>query len=412
MVMDMARCMLYDKEIPQKLWAEAVNAVVYVLNRCPSSVLKGITPEEVWTGRKPRIDHLRIFGSQVLAYVPKKERTKIDPKAREGLFVGYAPNEGGFRIFTPSTNKVKIVREVAFLKDQNSEILSETESKEKPVTVWTTYQTDDETPCERIEEESLDEAIENITIDEEARPEEDQPVQDESVSGIRKSTRIRKYPSKFDEFVAIARECMGEPSNAKEAKERPDWERWRNAMQDELEAHERNATWELTKLPKDRKVIGSKWVFKIKYNADGTLDRYKARLVAQGFSQVEGVDFHETFAPVVRYATIRLILALANHCEWFVWQLDVCTAFLYGDLQEDIYMKPPDELKAEGHVCKLKKSFYGLKQSRVWHERIDDFIIQKGYIRCCSDPGIYVKYKNYVKVYVALYVDDLLITGN
>lgn len=109
MVMDMTRCMLYDRKVPQKLWVEAVNAAVYILNRCPCTILKGMTPEEAWTGRKPHIDHLRIFESQVLAYIPKPERTKLDARAREGIFVGYAPNEGGFRIYSPATNKVKIV---------------------------------------------------------------------------------------------------------------------------------------------------------------------------------------------------------------------------------------------------------------------------------------------------------------
>lgn len=154
----------------------------------------------------------------------------------------------------------------------------------------------------------------------------------------------------------------------KEAMEQPDWSKWKGAIHEELDAHERNHIWTMVDPPSNRKLVGSKWIFKIKFNSDGSLDRYKARLVAQGFSQVEGIDFHETYAPVVRHTTIRIILAMANRCDWLVWQLDVCTAFLYGELEEDVYMHPPEELEhARGKVCKLRKSLYGLKQSsRVW----------------------------------------------
>ena len=139
-----------------------------------------------------------------------------------------------------------------------------------------------------------------------------------------------------------------------------------------------NHTWDLVELPEGKNVVGSRWVFKVKHNADGTVERFKARLIAQGYSQSQRVDYQEVFSPVVRYSSIRALLALANVRDWEVHQMDVKTAFLQGDLDEEIYMKQPDgyiDKDKPNHVCKLKKSIYGLKQAaRCWNIAIDTFL--------------------------------------
>ncbi|RVW63823.1 Retrovirus-related Pol polyprotein from transposon RE1 [Vitis vinifera] len=141
---------------------------------------------------------------------------------------------------------------------------------------------------------------------------------------------------------------------------------WKQAMTDEYLAHLRNNTWDLVPPPTDRKLIGCKWVFKVKENPDGTINKYEARLVAKGFHQIVGFDFNETFSPVVKPTTIRIVLTIALNLQWKVRQLDVNNAFLNGDLHEDIFMHQPQgfiDLVNPNYVCKLNKSLYGLKQA-------------------------------------------------
>ncbi|KAF5094301.1 hypothetical protein DV451_005044 [Geotrichum candidum] len=195
----------------------------------------------------------------------------------------------------------------------------------------------------------------------------------------------------------------------------PDADYWRQACQSEIDSLMLNNTWTLVKSPPGRKAIGSKWVFKVKENVDGSIDRYKARLVAQGFSQIEGIDYNETFAPVVRYETVRLLFAISAQFQMLVHHMDVTTAFLNGDLSEEIYMKQPKGFEEKGHedlVCKLNKSLYGLKQApSCWNEKIGSVLTSLGFSRNESDYGLYSEGSGRDLIFLALYVDDLLIAG-
>ena len=166
------------------------------------------------------------------------------------------------------------------------------------------------------------------------------------------------------------------PESVKDALDRDDGEMWKQAMDEEIASQEKNKTWLLVKLPAGRKKVSCKWVFKAKTKPDGTLDRRKARLVARGFSQTEGVDFFETFSPVVRYESVRCVLSLAAERDMTIKQFDVKTAFLYGDLEEEVYMQQPEAYDdGSGKVCKLQKSLYGLKQSsRNWNSKFSEFL--------------------------------------
>jgi hypothetical protein len=191
--------------------------------------------------------------------------------------------------------------------------------------------------------------------------------------------------------------------------------KWRLAMQQELQALEENGTWILQPLPAEKKPLGCKWVYKIKHNSDGTIERYKAWLVILGNHQVEGIDYNETFAPVVKMVTVRLVLAIAAAKQWEIHQMDVHNAFLHGDLHEDVYMKLPPgfHTSSPGLVCKLRKSLYGLKQApRCWFAKLSAALLQFGFRQSCSDYSLFNLVTSDVQLVVLVYVDDLIVCGN
>ncbi|VVT49801.1 uncharacterized protein SAPINGB_P002450 [Magnusiomyces paraingens] len=217
------------------------------------------------------------------------------------------------------------------------------------------------------------------------------PAEEECIS-------YRRLKSLRFEYDDVALLVFTDPSSFEEAMSSEEAEFWLEACVIEMSSLKRNGTWELVDLPPGRKAINSKWVFKVKRKADGSIERYKARLVCIGFSQVEGIDYTETFAPVVRYETVRIVLAIAAQFGFQVHHMDVETAFLNGQ---------------ESKVCHLKKSLYGLKQAPLcWNEKIHGALVKLGFIRNESDYGVYTKGSGSTMVIIALYVDDLLISGN
>ncbi|XP_074288108.1 uncharacterized protein LOC141613272 [Silene latifolia] len=191
--------------------------------------------------------------------------------------------------------------------------------------------------------------------------------------------------------------------------------RWCKAMADEIAALENNATWELSTLPPGKKALDCRWVFKIKYNSDGSIERYKARLVILGNHQVEGIDYGETFAPVVKMVTIRAFLAVAAVKKWELHQMDVHNAFLHGDLDEEVYMKLPPGFGngKEGKVCRLCKSLYGLRQApRCWFAKLATALRRYGFTQSYSDYSLFSYTQDTAPLHVLVYVDDLVVAGN
>jgi histone deacetylase 1/2 len=191
--------------------------------------------------------------------------------------------------------------------------------------------------------------------------------------------------------------------------------RWLQAMKEEYTALMNNNTWSLVPLPPHRKAIGCKWIFRVKENPDGSVNKFKARLVAQGFLQTAGFDFTETFSPVIKPVTIRIILTLAVTYKWQVQQIDVNNAFLNGVLQEEVFMKQPAgfEVADKSLVCKLHKSLYGLKQApRAWYDRLTQALLQMGFVKSKCDPSLLVHSHKGHCTYVLIYVDDILVTGS
>ncbi|GJS23700.1 ribonuclease H-like domain-containing protein [Tanacetum coccineum] len=190
---------------------------------------------------------------------------------------------------------------------------------------------------------------------------------------------------------------------------------WVDAMNKEMDALYENGTWDIVDLPPGRKAIDNKWVYRIKYLSSGAIERYKARLVAKGFNQKEGIDYDETFSPVVKIVTVRCLINLAVQCDWPLFQLDINNAFLYGDLTETVYMKLPDGYfdKNDKRVCKLKKSLYGLKQApRQWNAKLTQALVEDGFVQSKSDYSLFTKADSGMFLALLVYVDDIIITGN
>ena len=206
-----------------------------------------------------------------------------------------------------------------------------------------------------------------------------------------------------------------DPLTYEEAMKSQDSAFWKEAIQDEMDSIMGNKTWKLVDLPPGSKSIGCKWIFKKKMKVDGTIDKFKARLVAKGFTQKEGIDYFDTYAPVARIATIRLLIALASIHNLIIHQMDVKTAFLNGELEEEVYMQQPEGFVVPGQenkVCKLVKSLYGLKQApKQWHQKFDEVVLSNGFSINEADKCVYSKFVGEIGVIICLYVDDMLIFG-
>ncbi|KAM1770681.1 hypothetical protein ACFX11_045589 [Malus domestica] len=191
---------------------------------------------------------------------------------------------------------------------------------------------------------------------------------------------------------------------------------WKEAMRDELKAPDQHNTWSITKLPKGKRAVGCKSIYKIKFNSDGSIERHKARLVARGFTQTFEVDYKETFAPVAKMNSVRVILSIAVNKGWSMYQMDVNNAFLHGDLKEEVYMRlPPGHPQSQEPdlVCKLHKSIYGLKQSpRAWYSKLSSVLLSVGFKMSNADSSLFVRTGDVSKLVVLIYVGDLIIASD
>jgi transposase InsO family protein len=230
------------------------------------------------------------------------------------------------------------------------------------------------------------------------------PMQTRSKSGI--------YKPKVG-FTAHVDYSVTEPTSYTTASKHS---QWCDAMHEEFQALQKQGTWSLVPKPPFKNIVGCKWVYKLKYNSDGTIARHKARLVAKGFHQQYGIDFDETFSPVVKPPTVRLILSLTVSLNWPLRQLDVKNAFLHGTLKEEVYMTQPQgyvDPTHPTHVCKLLKSIYGLKQApRAWFESFTSQLLHLGFIASTADSSLFIYKHNKIVAYLLLYVDDIVLTGN
>jgi len=384
-----ARSMLFEANLPKKYWGEAIMTAGYLQNRLPSKAVNK-TPYEVWNGEKPDLKHVRVFGSKAHAHVPSERRLKWDSHSAEGIFVGYSETSKGYRILDPRTGKVTISRTVIF--DEGAQQFQKVADK-----------TDEDVNVE-IE---IDEPSVSVQVPENQESED-------TLNPLRRSERqTRGVPAQRLSYMAHT-QSQKEPESWKEMGKLPDSEKlkWIKAANEEMKSLKDLETWKLTELPEGKQAIGCKWVFKIKHDSEGNTDRYKARLVAKGYSQKFGEDYDATFAPVAKQTTFRTLLTIAAVRNMKVRHFDIKTAFLNGDITEDLYMSQPEGYVAKGTenlVCKLTKSLYGLKQSaRAWNTKINEVMLSNGFQRSKADQCLYTKFEHNKWMYVLLYVDDLI----
>lgn len=470
-LVERSRCMIFDAKLDKSYWAEAISTAAYVINRSPCRMIKGNTPEEMWSGRNTDLKRLRVFGCTCWVHVPKQKRKKFDPKSEKGIFVGYSEVSKAYRVYFPEEDRLVISRDVVFFENQpyGKQVILKSDN--------TNYFniSSDGTDSVGVEEASVADAtppsvsqiivpqFQDSTTQGDVTPEDDTTVVNESSENIsldssspgselgetfhstfedssiirrrdsdcdfipleavdieinvdhpRRSQRQPK-PVLFDDFVSynISTGISIDPISVQDALNRTDRKCWIEAMECEYKALLENKTWELVDLPPDRKKIDCKWIFKTKRDASGQTIRHKARLVVKGCSQRQGIDYKETFSPVVRYSSIRMLLALSAKFNLDIDQMDAVTAFLQGDLEEEIFMTQPEGFAKNMKVCRLKKSLYGLKQaSRVWNIKLDAALLSSNLTKSNVDSCVYYKVDGSSMIFVTVYVDDLLIFTN
>ena len=491
-LMDMVRSMMHGAGLKKHFWGEAIQTANYLRNRAPTRGLKeSITPYEAYSGKKPNVENLRVWGCRCAVHIPDTQRSKLDSKSWEGTLVGYSESQKGWRIWNPAKRQVIISRDVAFFEaevgnppemdkedpdeyqtwEQEPQAVERSEEQEvvpeevreltvviPPIPRYSmrrnTQQMSRELPARDIpntktlllEEKGKsqesgsdnDEYVEETVVSQpplspspedeaESQTEEEQveePIQ-ETVSMPRRSTRQRAAPERlsYSKLGGPRREALSAYAFISEAAQQltysdvlksDDRALWKAAIDREMTSLRENNTWKLVVPPPKTNIVGSKWLFKVKDKPSGE-QVHKARMVAKGYSQVEGVDFDETFSPVIKYQSLRTLLAIANEEDMHIHHMDVTTAFLYGELEEDVYMHQAEGQVKPGEehlVCKLQKSIYGLKQSpRCWNKKVHACLTSNGFTATMSDPALYVKGKGEEKTILGLYVDDIPIAS-
>ena len=506
------RALLIDSGTPHKFWPYAFKHAIWILNRCPRisrvqdkhAAKMWTTSYEKLTGRKPNMDHLRIFGCRAYSLIDKVNRKgKLGEVAHTGWHLGLAHERRGWFIYVPALDKVITSRTVRFdetIVFQDIALLPRTVNTPQP----DDGEDDDDhnepqnppapnpaprprlPPQPRVRPTATQS---QGTIPGMCRtPGCTQPINHDGMCGDRpfvgqglpsQNLRLRRPPAahltmtggaylaeyieeeeprnqEFDHgiykamlaggstpddaaaFAAAAgkkkktrtkiiRDSTGKvsststvPRSFREAIKAPDSEKWKEAMEKELASHRENGTWELvpTHEAQGRKLVGSTWAYDYKRNADGTIARWKARLCAQGFSQIPGVDYSFTYSSTVRHDTIRLLFSYAAHHKMRIKGGDIKTAYLHGILDAPIYMKQAPLYEVTGPngepmVCKLIKSIYGLKQSgKCWEQKLGEILTELGFIQCVAEPCLWKLSDQNMTILLAVYVDDLVIAAS
>ena len=397
--LERTRAVLTSTGLPDILWEEIWNACVHVYNRIPHSTTMAV-PLMAFTRslQPPNLGYLRILGSVTYSHVLKHQRSsKISSAAERLILVGYSDCAKAYKLWNPITDSITIRRDITVDEDTN-------------------YSSSGFNIQTKVSRFGLSEHTENrhgFTIQTSTDP------LDENVP---------------DEDVLVFLTTSGDPATFREAVKSHERDAWISAMRTELDSMARNNVWTLVQRPKDIPTITGKWVYRTKRTPTGNIDKYKARYVARGFVQTHGVNFFETFSPVVSLQTLRLFLALAITQNWIMRQGDVVTAYLQSDLDVPIFMEQPlgfsdDKHPRNQYVCRLNKALYGLRQSgRLWNATILEFAATRNFTPLTLEPCVLFRRcraggagdglesttppnLDSIDIIMLIYVDDLVFLG-
>lgn len=441
-ICEKARTMLQESGLPRRFWGEAVHHAVFLKNRSPTIAVKGMTPEEKWSGKKCDLSLVKTFGCKAFMHIPEQKRTKWDARSTELIYTGFCDDAKAYRLVDPITGKMFKARNVVFFENMKYNDAANTENgteeliifpKEQPITIDLDKPVPPPSPPEGDDgHREIEREIGSPEVQQEVEVQGNEEIEENPVETDTEDNFVdcegehneseRRYPLRDrkkkhfpDHFLYQVAEAECNPATVREALTGSNSKEWKAAILEELDALKRNKTWTLVKPQRAVNVVDSKWLFRIKEEV-GNKSRYKARLVARGFSQRYGVDYDETFSPVVRHSSLRLLLALAVEKKLNVDQMDVKTAFLNGDLSETVYMKQPEGFEEKGkedYLCLLKRSLYGLKQApRAWNQKLNNELLQLGFQRSKNEPCVYTRSKDNKVIILAIYVDDMLIFWN
>ena len=438
-LLERTRAMLIQHSIPKFLWPEAITYAIYLKNRSPTRALKEpITPYEAFWNKKPNVSQLQEFGINCWVLQQGEKPSKLDPKSRSYQFVGISEDSRAWRYYVPHSRKVLTSRNIIF-EEQTNENPDEYVPIEPNDALPLEGEKENNNELEKHQENTEEGGDEPHTPTNQNPPPlpqtptkprynpppREQPARtgrDKSYSQFRLlRTQGNLSPARPDAWKHQVRDndhqaylaLETEPQSFKEANGLPASNEWHKAMESELQLLKELGTFTVTKLPEGRKAIGSKWTYRIKRDDKGELSRRKARLVAQGFAQIGGIDYeiNNTSSPVVRMETNRLLLALAARYDLEVQMIDVKGAYLNGKLDEEIYMKQPEGFTdGTDRVLKLHKTIYGLKQSgKVWNDRLNREFKKLNFQRLLSDQCVYTRRNDAEIIIVSVHVDDMAI---
>jgi len=372
--------MLSDADLPKSYWLEALNYAVLLHNVSPSKSL-GTTPTEEYTGTKPDVSRLCVFGCVAHVHVPEQVRGKLSACSMTCTFLGFAQQYSVFHLVHRPTQKFLESRDIVF-----------NEGGPSPHHEHIILKPDNNTP--------LPSPPPNPAAPSHPKHATRPPVRDDDPC----------YDvSSYGHQANIALADASEPKTYNEAMASPDAPKWLTTCEEEMRTWKDLDVYDIVPQLKGRKGIGSKWVFHVKRGPDGSIQKHKARIVAQGFTQVEGINFDQTFAPVVKFSSLRTVFALAAEHDLELHQMDVKATYLNADLKEDLYMEAPPGFKIpDGHVLKLKKGGYGTKQGgHIWYEDMRGTLSELGYTRTEVDHTVFVRPLDGIPDIITLYMDDM-----
>lgn len=457
-LINISRCLLIESGADPKFWAEAVCTASHLHNKRPSSAINGNTPDKLWSGKEISLGYLKVFGCRAWSHVRSfQKRSKFDPKASECVLVGYPDGIKGYKLWDLKEKRFLISRDVIFeedifplkleqgqthKEDNKVNLLIENEEIENMQQTGENTDQDGGQPlntsqdAEEIDNQNTDETNrqdeENVDPSQSIKTEEEPGKSGSEVEGLTVTVsdsncedenysrpRTINLPKHLEDYYLYSVQEIKQPEDkdpvtVKDALQSSEADMWKKAMNEEIKNLAQAQTWELTTKPPGVKVIPCRWLFRKKKDEAGNRSRFKARLVAKGYLQVSGENFQDTFSPVIKLKSIRVLLAIAAEKELEIHQMDITAAYLNGVLEEDIYMAQPEGCIERGNehlVCHLKRSLYGLRQSgRIWNTCLNDFLTSYGLRRSNADPCIY--YCHLKRLIVGVYVDDLLIVGD